>query len=119
MLQVHNMMPHYHVEKVAKIHSHKHEDQHHHHNSESDDSLPLSKTDHSAEFGNALVKPGNSKYQITQPKPVPLLPILFGDQKVTLYSDITPKLSLKLQDHLIPPAPYLQGISFRGPPLFV
>ena len=119
MLQVHNIMPHHHVEKVAKSHSHKHDHQHHHHKSESDHSLPTGKADHSAEFGNTLIKPAHSKYQITQPKLIPLMPILYVDHSVPLYNNITPQLSLKLQEHLIPPAPYLQGIGFRGPPLFV
>lgn len=112
-------MPHHHVEKVAKSHSHKHDHQDHDHKSESDHSLPLSKADHSAEFGNALIKPADSKYQITQPKFTPLIPLLYIHQRVPLYNNITPELSLKLRDHLIPPAPYLQGIGFRGPPFFV
>ena len=112
-------MPHYHVEKVAKSHPHKHDHHHHDQKSESDHSLPISKADHSAQFGNALIKPADSKYQVTQPKFIPVIPLLYVDQRASLYHNITPEISLKLQDHIIPPAPYLQGIGFRGPPTFV
>ncbi len=113
------MMPHHHVEKAGKSHSHKHDHQDHHHKSENDHSSPLSKADHSAEFGKALIKPGDSKYQIAQLKFMPLLRMVCGDDAVSLNYKTLPKLSPQRRNHLIPPAPYLQGTGFRGPPSFV
>ncbi len=110
------MMPHRHVEEVLKSHSHKHDHQDHEDKSQKDHSSPLGKVDHSAEFGEALIKPGDSKYQIAQVKFMPLMRIACGADIVRLNYKSIPKLSLQHGDHLIAPALYLQGIGFRGPP---
>lgn len=119
MLQVHNMMPHQHEEQIAKAHSHKHDHQDHDHKSDGDRSLPLDQADHSAEFGKTLIKPGNSKYNIELAKFMPLLRVGYSTQTTRLYHNIIQKIRPQHRDHLVPPAPYLQGIGFRGPPSFV
>ena len=106
-------MPHQH--DAPKAHSHSHDGSHHH------DKVPASPADdadHSAEFGKALIKPANGKYELSPLKFIPLLHLAFQTEIAALIETI-PQASTPLPDYLIPPDPYLQAIDLRGPPSFI
>lgn len=108
-------MPHQH--KILKASSHSHNDgQHHHH--DNIPSSPANETDHSAEFGKALIKPANSKYELSPLKLIPLFQPASQTEIAGLIK-VMPQPSTRLPDYLIPPDPYLQVTDLRGPPSFI
>ncbi|MGB4398926.1 MAG: hypothetical protein WBJ10_06115 [Daejeonella sp.] len=111
MLQAHNLMPHKH--EVPKTSTHGHDGSDHHHHDQP--ANPTDNTDHNAEFGNALVKPVNTKYELTPLKITPYPAPASLPEISDLYSFI-PQLSSALPGYLLPPDPNLQGIALRGPP---
>ena len=108
-------MPHQH--DIPKVHSHSHDDSHHHHHDKSPAS-PSNDADHSAEFGKAIIKPGNGKYELSPLKFIPLLHPAFQTEIAALIKTI-PQASTPLPGYLIPPDPYLQEADLRGPPSFI
>ncbi len=114
MLQAHNMMPHKHETPKTSTHSHDGSDHHHH----DQPANPSDNTDHNAEFGNALVKPVNSKYELTPLKFIPFLQPASLTEISNLYSLIS-RVNSALPEYLIPPYPNLQGIGVRGPPSLI
>ena len=115
MLQAHNMMPHQH--DIPKAHSHSHHDGQHHHHDKSPAS-PANDADHSAEFGKAIIKPANGKYELSPLKFIPLFQPASQTEIAGLIKIILQARPL-LPDYLIPPDPYLQGTELRGPPSFI
>lgn len=115
MLQAHNMMPHQH--DVPKAKSHSHDDSHHHHH----DKVPASPSndaDHSAEFGKALIKPANGKYELSPLKFIPLFQPASQTEIAGLFK-ILLKASSTSTDYPTPPDPHRRAIDLRGPPSFI
>ena len=115
VLQAHNTMPHQH--EVPKAKSHSHGDSHHHHHEKSPVS-PSNDADHSAEFGKALIKPANGKYELSPLKLIPLFKPASQTEMSALVK-VMPQANTRLPDYLIPPDPYLQMTDLRGPPSFI
>lgn len=109
-------MPHQH--DVPKAHSHSHNTSHHH-DEHNVPASPLDDADHNAEFGKAVMKPSNAKYNLSQLKFIPLIRLAYVTEAAGLFK-IIPQVSPALPDYLIPPDPYLRGmIGLRGPPTFI